>query len=229
MATSSQPSSITPTIDAVLSVVNARAAASAARYTTSSANRNPRRPGTRAYLLLVGVLFGLRLGLGLCFLGLRLRLRRRGLDQRRRGAAGLRNRRVRRVEERLRDLRELVAAETGGGQQLLGAFLRALQRGSGLRARPVEGLVDLGAHRVRELGGLVPRLLEQPGAARLGLAHLRGGVAVRVREQLARLVLRVLQQLVALALAVLAEALDASLFFLQLALAAGDLRFRALE
>ena len=104
---------------------------------------------------------------------------------------------------------ELLRAETGRGEELLGALLGALRAiARCLCARPVERLVDLGPGGVRELGRLVARLLEQAGAARLGLADLGGRVAVRVREQLARLVLGVVHDLVALALAVVAEALD---------------------
>ena len=60
-------------------------------------------------------------------------------------------------------------------------------------------------------------------AARLGLAHLGRRVAVRVREQLARLVLGRVQDLGPLALALVAVALDLGLVRLQLALRAPDL------
>src|SRR5689334_12730330 len=96
---------MTATISTGLSVENASAAARAPRYTTSTANRNPRRPGTRAYRLLVGILVVLGLGLGRCLrclvrleLGFRLCFGLEGvrrLDQRRSLAASLHHRRVR--------------------------------------------------------------------------------------------------------------------------------------
>src|SRR5258706_248120 len=73
---------------------------------------------------------------------------------------------------------------------------------------------------VRELGGLVARLLEEPVALRLCLLQLARGVCVRLREQLARLVTRRVQQLAALALALLAVALEVALALLQVGLAA---------
>src|SRR5437879_13321738 len=66
-------------------------------------------------------------------------------------------------------------------------------------------------------------LLEQAAALRLGLAQLLRGVAVRVREQLPRLVAGVVQHLRALAFALLAETLDVGLSVLLLAAAAADL------
>ena len=137
--------------------------------------------------------------------------------------------RLRRSDDRRGDARDLVLAQAGGGEQLLGSRLRALEDRGGLRARPLERLLDLGAGGVRELGRLVARLLEQPGAARLGLVQGSRRVAVRVRKQLARLALRGVQDLVALALALLAEALDLPLLLLQLALAARDLDLGAAE
>ena len=117
------------------------------------------------------------------------------------------------------DLADRVGAEPGGGQQLLGALLGAREDRARLRAGPFERLLDLGTRGVRQLGRLVARLLEQPGALRLGFVELGRRVAVRIREQLARLGLRGVDDLVALALALVAEALDLALALLQVALA----------
>ena len=101
---------------------------------------------------------------------------------------------------------------------------RAAITDAGLRARPLERLLDLGPRRVRELGRLVARLLEQPCAARLGLAELLRGVAVaRSASSCARLVAGRVQDLGALALALGAVALELGLALLQLALAPPDL------
>jgi hypothetical protein len=107
--------------------------------------------------------------------------------------------------------------------------LRAREDRSRLRARPFEGLLDLGARRIRELGRLVTGLLEEPVPARLGFLQLARRVAVRVREQLARLVAGGVHHLGALALRFLAVALDLGLALLQLALPAPHLLLGALE
>ena len=120
-------------------------------------------------------------------------------------------------DDRLADTLDVVVAETSRCQQLLGAGLRAGEDGTGLGASPLERLLDLGPCRVGELGRLVPRLLEQPVALGLGLAQLLRRVAVRVREQLARLVARVVQHLGPLALALLAIAFDLGFAVLLLA------------
>ena len=149
-------------------------------------------------------------------------------------AAGLRTRRGRlraaclagalgRPHDRARDLADRVLAETGGGEQLLGAVLGTGEHGARLRARPFERLLDLGAGGVRELGRLVARLLEQAAALGLGLLQLARRVGMGLREELARLVPRGVQHLRALALALLAVALDLGLALLQVVLAAADL------
>jgi hypothetical protein len=101
-----------------------------------------------------------------------------------------------------------LVAETRRREEALSALLGAEDDRGRLRPRPLERLLDLGARRVRELGGVVARLLEQPVAARLGLAELLVALALRVGEQLARLVASRVHDLGALALAVAAIALD---------------------
>ena len=187
-----------------------------------------------------GLRSGLRFRIGFFGLGLGLELRR-GRDPRRCrcGSCGLRcsaGAAAARLggclgcgEDRLGHFGERLRAETGCGEELLGALLGAREDRAGLCAGPLERLLDLGAGGVRQLGCLVARLLQQAGAARLGLAELGRRVAVRVREQLAGLGLGGVHDLVALALALLAEALDLPLLLLQLALAAGDLDLGAPE
>ena len=140
-----------------------------------------------------------------------------GGSSRRRRRAGAFGRLVDGVDDRLADALDLVLAEPGRCEQLLGAGLSAAENCRGLRARPLERLLDLGAGRVGQLGRLVARLLEQAVALRLGLAKLLRRVAVRVREQLARLIAGGVQHLGALALALLAVALDLRLAILLLA------------
>jgi len=123
----------------------------------------------------------------------------------------------------VRDLPDRSLAQTRGCKQLLGAVLRTGENRAGLCARPFERLLDLGAGGVRELGRLVARLLEEAVALGLGLLQLAGGVGVRLRQQLARLVPGRVQQLRALSLALLAVALDLCLAILQVVLAAADL------
>ena len=73
------------------------------------------------------------------------------------------------------------------------------------------------------------RLLEQPVAARLGLAQLARRVGVRLREQVACLALGGGHDLGALALGLGAVALDLGLALLQLVLLLAHLLLRALE
>src|SRR5207253_9225263 len=101
--------------------------------------------------------------------------------------------------------------------------------GRGLRARPLERLLDLGPRRVRQLCRLVTRLLEEPRPACLGLAELLRRLGVRPREELARLLVRRAEDLGPLPLAVRAIALDVGLLGLELALAAPDLLLGAPE
>ena len=114
-------------------------------------------------------------------------------------------------------------AETGCREQLLGAVLGAGEDRRRLGAGPLERLLDLGARGVRELGRLVARLLEEARGAGLGLLDLLRGLEIRLREQLARLVLGGVDDLCALALALGAVALDLGLARLQLVLAPRDL------
>ena len=81
-------------------------------------------------------------------------------------------------------------AVAGRGEELLGAHARALDDDVGLRAGPLERLLDLGAGGVRQLGRLVAGLLEETVAARLGVMELGAGIPVRLRQDLARLGLR---------------------------------------
>src|SRR5207248_1617156 len=98
-----------------------------------------------------------------------------------------------------------------------------------LRAGPLERLLDLGAGGVRQLGRLVPRLLEETRAARLGLLQLPRCVLVRGRDELARLRTGCAQDLGALILALLAEPPHLLLARLHVALAAPDLLLRPAE
>src|SRR5205085_1349283 len=93
----------------------------------------------------------------------------------------------------------------------------------GLRARPLERRLDLGPRRVRQLRGLVARLLEEPRALRLRLAELGLRLGVRLRDDLPRLLVRRAQDLRPLALALLPVALDVGLGRLKVALAAPHL------
>jgi hypothetical protein len=98
-----------------------------------------------------------------------------------------------------------------------------------LRACPLERLLDLGAGCVRELGGLVARLLEEAAPAGLGLAELARRLGLRLLDQLAGLGLRGVEDLGPLALGLGAVTLDLGLARLQLALAGAHLLLRALE
>ena len=80
----------------------------------------------------------------------------------RRGAPARLGRSLRGGDDRLGHPVDRVVAQAGRAEQLLGAFLRTADDHAGLRARPLERLLDLGADRVRELGRLMARLLEQP-------------------------------------------------------------------
>ena len=90
-------------------------------------------------------------------------------------------------------------------------------------ARPLERLLDLGTGGIRQLGRLVARLLEQAGAACLGLAELLRRVAVGVGEQVARLGAGCVEDVGPLALALEAVALDLALTALELGLLAAHL------
>ena len=101
--------------------------------------------------------------------------------------------------------------------------------GGGLRARPLERLLDLGPSRVGELGRLMARLLEQAGALRLRLPQLGGRLGVGARHDLPRLLVRGAHDLAPLALGLLAVALEVSLLRLELALAPPNLLLRPAE
>jgi len=129
----------------------------------------------------------------------------------------------------LGDAVDLVLAETRRREQLLGALLCSRHDRGGLRTRPLQRLLDLGARRIRELGRLVPRLLEESCRTRLGLAHLLRGVALRRLEEFTRLVAGGVQDLGPLPLRLLAVALDLRLPLLELELPAAPLFFGARE
>ena len=116
-----------------------------------------------------------------------------------------------------------LVAVPGRREELLGAHASALDDHVGLRARPLERLLDLGPGRVRELGGLVARLLEEPCAARLRLPHLGRRVAVGVRKDLAGLGPRLIHDLGALPLGLLADPSDLGLLLLEVHLRLADL------
>jgi hypothetical protein len=84
-----------------------------------------------------------------------------------------------------------------------------------LSACPLEGPFDLGAGRIRELGCLVTRLLEQSSTAGFGLAKLLRRVAVRFGDELAGFVPGRGHDLDALALALIFVALDLGLPLLE--------------
>src|SRR5206468_3140953 len=58
-------------------------------------------------------------------------------------------------DDRVRDLADRVLAEARGGEELLGPLLRAREDERALGTGPLQRLLDLGAGRVGELGGLV--------------------------------------------------------------------------
>src|SRR4029078_2531083 len=105
-------------------------------------------------------------------------------------------------------LGDRVLPEAGCGEQLLGAVLGTGEDRAGLCTRPLERLLDLGAGRVRQLGGLMTRLLEETVPLRLRLLQLACCIGVRAREELARLVPGGIQHLRPLTLALLAVPLD---------------------
>ena len=125
----------------------------------------------RDRLLRRGAVFVVFLALGL---RRRLRLRCRGQGPSARAAPPEPPSRLdlRRPDDRVGNARDRLVAEPCRRQQLLGALLCADHDRVRLGARPLERLLHLGAGRVRELGRLVARLLEQLGAAGLGLAEL---------------------------------------------------------
>ena len=118
---------------------------------------------------------------------------------------------VRRLDDRVGDAGESLVAETRSCEQLLRALLSARHDRVGLRAGPLERLLELGPGGVRELRRLVTRLLEEPRPASLGFAQLLRRLAVRIGEELAGVVTRRVDDLCALALALLPEPLDLAL------------------
>jgi len=83
--------------------------------------------------------------------------------------------------------------------------------------------------RVRELGGLVAGLLEEPCAARFGLAHLGRGVAVRARQDVLGLGPRRVRDLGALPFGLPANARDLGLLLFQVHLCLANLLLGALD
>jgi hypothetical protein len=112
---------------------------------------------------------------------------------------------------------------TGRAKELLGTHPRALADDVSLRARPLERLLDLGPRRVRKFGRLMTRLLEEPRAGSLRLSKLLRGVAVRLRQDLARFGPSGVQDLDALSLRFLADPRDLCLAGLQIDLALANL------
>ena len=120
-------------------------------------------------------------------------------------------------------------AVTGGREELLRTHAGTLDDDVGLGARPLERLLDLGPGGVRELRGLVARLLGETVSAALGLAQLGGRVAVCLREDLAGLLARGAEDLGALPLGFLADARDLGLLLLELHLLLADLLLGAAD
>jgi len=123
-------------------------------------------------------------------------------------------------DDRLGHPVDRLVTEARGAEQLLCALLGPADDDGRLRASPFERLLDLGADGVRQLGGLVTSLLEQPGRARLGFGDFLGGLLLCFLQGLARLALGRVHHLGALALAFLAVAVDVALALLDIALAA---------
>jgi len=119
------------------------------------------------------------------------------------------------LDDRIGNLGRRSLAETRGREELLRALLGSGDDRRRLRTCPFECLFDLGAGRVRELGRLVTRLLEQARAARLCLAKFLCRFLVRFGEELASLVPGRGQNLVALALTLVAVALDIGFLLLE--------------
>ena len=147
-----------------------------------------------------------------------------GTNGRRRRAVALGDT-LRRCDDCFADLLDLVVAEPGRREELLGAALGTAENRSGLRARPFEGLLDLCPRGVRQLGRLVARLFEESAALRLCLAELLSRIAVGIGKQLTRLVPRVVEHLRTLAFTLLAVALDLGFAVLLLAAAPANLFF----
>jgi hypothetical protein len=115
------------------------------------------------------------------------------------------------------------------GQKLFGSLLCTRQYGSRLTPRPLERLLDLGSHRVRQLGGLVPRLLDESRGACLRLAAFLARFAVRVGQELTGLFPGRVQRLGTESLALATEALDLALLLAQFLSAFPNLRLRPAE
>ena len=122
------------------------------------------------------------------------------------------------LDDRRGDLADRLGAEACGTEELLGALLGARDDRSRLRAGPVQGLGDVGAGRVRELGRLMPRLLEQPGAASFGVPGERIRLAFGAEPELARLEARGVDHLEALPLGVEALHIELRLVLTELAM-----------
>src|SRR5436190_1406180 len=185
-----------------------------ARLAADADGHDARGRGRLRLLRLVGLLeleVGQRLRVG------------QGLRPRHRLRPRLLRRALGRVDDRLRDARDGILAQAGRREELLGAVLGSCEDRASLGARPLERLLDLGARGIRQLDRLMARLLEQAVALCLGLLQLARGVGIRLREQLARLVLGGVQDLAALAIAFLPVALDLGLALQELALAAAHL------
>ena len=127
------------------------------------------------------------------------------------------------LDDGVGDLRRSRFAQSSGREQLHDTLLGARDDGRRLRAGPLEGLLDLGPRRIRELGRLMASLLEKTGLAGFGLAQLLGRVAVRVGDELAGLGAGRCSGLVAQPLALVAETLDLGVLPLEVLLLLPDL------
>src|SRR5438552_16019861 len=94
--------------------------------------------------------------------------RRAGERGRRRERARL-ARLLRRAHDRGGYLGDRLLSQPGGGEQLLRALLGAADDDARLIPSPLQRLLDLCAGGIRQLGRLMTRLLDEPGAACLGL------------------------------------------------------------
>src|SRR5439155_7733179 len=140
--------------------------------------------------------------------------------------AGRLRRALGRADDRLDRLCDRGFAVTGRREQLLGSHARALHDDLRLGAGPFERLLHLGASRVRELRGLMARLLEEAGAPGLRLAELLRRVAVSPAEDLSGLVARGVEDLDALLVRLLADSRQLGLLPLELDLRLANLLFR---
>src|SRR5947209_3643956 len=150
-------------------------------------------------------------------------------DRGRRRKGALLVRLLRRAHDRGGHLGDRLLSQPCGVEQLLGTLLGAADDYARLVPGRLQGLLSLCAGGVRELGRLMARLLDEPGAPRLGLLQLACRVGLRLRQQLAGLVAGRVHHLGTLALDFLRLPLDGRFAVADLALAAHELLLRAGE